>query len=199
MYRYHEPAGEIRLDCKIMRSNVDPQKIEQLMKALGREARGSGCIYFTGGASALLIGWRSSTVDIDIRLDPEPPGIFQAIAKLKQELDINIELASPQDFLPQLPGWRDRSIFIGREGEISFYHYDFTAQALSKLSRGYNRDLDDVVAMYEQKLFTLEKLRDCFNAIESELIRFPALDPDLLRNKIEQFIDRCENTSERNQ
>jgi hypothetical protein len=182
-----------------MRSNVDPQKIEQLMKALGRESRGSGCIYFTGGASALLIGWRSSTVDIDIRLDPEPPGIFQAIAKLKQELDINIELASPQDFLPQLPGWRDRSVFIGRQGEISFYHYDFTAQALSKLSRGYNRDIDDVRAMYEQKLFTLEKLCDCFDAIESELIRFPALDPDLLRNKIEQFIDRCESTSERNQ
>jgi hypothetical protein len=90
-------------------------------------------------------------------------------------LDINIELASPQDFLPQLPGWRDRSVFIGRQGEISFYHYDFTAQALAKLSRGYNRDIDDVLAMYEQKLFTLEKLRDCFNAIEAELIRFPAL------------------------
>jgi hypothetical protein len=51
--------------------------------------------------------------------------------------------------------------------------------------------------MYEQKLFTLEKLRDCFNAIESELIRFPALDPALLRNKIEQFIDRCESTLEK--
>jgi hypothetical protein len=85
-----------------MRSNIDPQKIKQLMQALGREAQGSGCIYFTGGASALLIGWRSATVDIDIRLDPEPPGIFQAIAKLKQELNINIELASPQDFLPPL-------------------------------------------------------------------------------------------------
>lgn len=68
-----------------MRPNVDQKKIEQLMQALGREAHGSGCIYFTGGASALLIGWRSSTVDVDIRLDPEPPGIFQAIAKLKQE------------------------------------------------------------------------------------------------------------------
>jgi hypothetical protein len=177
-----------------MRSNVDPQKIEQLMKALGREARGSGSIYFTGGASALLIGWRSSTVDIDIRLDPEPPGIFQAIAKLKQELDINIELASPQDFLPQLPGWRDRSIFIGRQGQISFYHYDFTAQALSKLSRGYNRDIDDVRAMYKQKLFTLEKLRDSFNAIESELIRFPSLNPALLRSRVEQFIESCEST-----
>jgi hypothetical protein len=180
-----------------MRSNVNPQKIEQLMKALGREARGSGSIYFTGGASALLIGWRNSTVDIDIRLDPEPSGIFQAIAKLKQDLDINIELASPQDFLPALPGWRDRSVFIGRQGEISFYHYDFTAQALAKLSRGYTRDLDDVQAMYKQKLFTLEALLNGFEVIEPELIRFPSLDPELLRNKVEQFIDRCENGSER--
>lgn len=181
-----------------MRSNVNSQKIEQLMKALGREARGSGSIYFTGGASALLIGWRNSTVDIDIRLDPEPSGIFQAIAKLKQDLDINIELASPQDFLPALPGWRDRSIFIGRQGGISFYHYDFTAQALAKLSRGYTRDLDDVQAMYQQKLFTLEDLHNGFEAIEPELIRFPSLDPELLRNKVEQFIDRCKNGSERN-
>jgi hypothetical protein len=74
------------------------QKIEKFMKALGREARNSGCIYFMGGASALLIGWRVSTVDIDMCLDPEPPGVFQAISKLKQELDVNIELASPQDF-----------------------------------------------------------------------------------------------------
>ena len=119
---------------------------------------------------------------IDIHLDPEPLGIFQAIAKLKQDLDINIELASPQDFLPPLPGWRDRSVFIRRQGEISFYHYDFTAQALSKLSRGYNRDINDVQAMYEKKLFSLEKLSNGFEAIEPELIRFPSLNPDLLRN-----------------
>jgi hypothetical protein len=181
---------------KIMRSNVDPQKIEQLMKALGRESRGSGCIYFTGGASALLIGWRSSTVDVDIRLDPEPPGIFQAIAKLKQELDINIELASPQDFLPPLPGWRDRSIFIGRQGGISFYHYDFTAQALSKISRGYDRDIRDVEAMYAQKLFSLPELYECFVAIEPELIRFPALDPDTLRDRLEKCIERLASTPE---
>jgi hypothetical protein len=179
-----------------MRPNVDPQKIKQLMQALGREANGSGCIYFTGGASALLIGWRSSTVDIDIRLDPEPPGIFQAIAKLKQELNINIELASPQDFLPPLPGWRDRSMYIGTQGQISFYHYDFTAQALSKLSRGYDRDINDVRAMYAQKLFSLKDLRNCFEVIEPELIRFPSLDPYALRAKIEKFIADLERNPE---
>ena len=61
----------------------------------------------------------------------------------------------------------------------------------------YNRDIDDVLAMYEQKLFSLEKLRDCFEAIAPELIRFPSLNPDLLRKRIEQFIERCESTSER--
>jgi hypothetical protein len=179
-----------------MRSNIDPQKIEQLMKALGREASGSGRIYFTGGASALLIGWRSSTVDIDICLDPEPPGIFQAIAKLKQELDINIELASPQDFLPALPGWQERSVFIRQHGKISFYHYDFTAQALAKLSRGYDRDTNDVQAMYDQKLFSLIELYNCFEAIEPELIRFPSINPALLRNKIEKFIESCKSKPE---
>jgi hypothetical protein len=175
-----------------MRPTVDPQKIERLMQVLGREAQGSGCIYFTGGASALLIGWRSSTVDVDIRLDPEPPGIFQAIAKIKQELNINIELASPQDFLPPLPGWRDRSVFIAKQGQISFYHYDFTAQALSKLSRGFDRDIKDVQAMYEQKLFALRELRDCFEAIAPELIRYPSLNPDLLRSRVENFVKRFE-------
>ncbi len=179
-----------------MRSTVDPEKIERLMQILGREARGSGCIYFTGGASALLVGWRDSTVDVDIRLDPEPPGVFQAIAKIKQDLNINIELASPQDFLPPLPGWRNRSVLIGKRGQISFYHYDFTAQALSKLSRGFDRDFNDVWAMYEQRLFSLSDLRDGFEAIVSELIRFPALDPEVLRGRVEEFIDRAQSRSE---
>lgn len=177
-----------------MRPNINPEKIEQLMSRLGREARGSGCIYFTGGASALLIGWRDATVDVDIRLDPEPSGIFQAIARLKRDLNINIELASPQDFLPPLPGWRSRSIFIGKRGQISFYHYDFTAQALAKLSRGYERDMDDVQAMHEQGLFSLTTLRDCFEAIEPELIRFPAIDPEVLKSRVAAFGQQVERS-----
>jgi hypothetical protein len=30
-----------------------------------------------------------------MRMDPEPAGVFEALAALKDELDINIELASP--------------------------------------------------------------------------------------------------------
>jgi len=87
---------------------------------------------------------------------------------------------------------RDRSVFIGIKGQISFYHYDFTAQALAKLSRGFDRDINDVRGMYQQKLFSLKELRDCFEAIEPELIRFPSLDPDALRNRVETFIQQLE-------
>ncbi len=175
-----------------MRSEVDPDKLRRLMKALGRSARGPGRIYLTGGASALLVGWRRSTVAVDIRLDPEPDGIFEAIARLKNELDVNVELASPQDFMPELPGWRDRSLFIERCGEVDFFHYDFYAQALSKLSRGHGRDRADVGAMFERGLIDVEGLRGALEATLPRIIRFPALDADVLRGRVEVFLKDLE-------
>jgi hypothetical protein len=42
--------------------------------------------------------------------------------------------------------------------------------------------------MYEQRLFSCIELRDCFEAIAPELIRFPSLDSDVLRSRVENFI-----------
>jgi hypothetical protein len=53
--------------------------------------------------------------------------------------------------------------------------------------------------MYKQKLFSLSNLRDCFEAISPELIRFPSLNPDMLRSRVEKFIERCEDNLEENQ
>jgi hypothetical protein len=64
------------------------------------------------------------TIDIDLKPDPEPPGFFEALPHLKEELDINIELACPDQFIPALPGWRERSLFVRREGPLEFFHYD---------------------------------------------------------------------------
>ena len=109
--------------------------MKRVLEALGRACRGSGVLYLTGGASALLEGWRASTIVTDLRLDPEPEGVFAAIARIKEELDVNIELASPSDFPPELGDWRSRSPLVGRFGAIEVRHYDFRAQALAKLAR----------------------------------------------------------------
>ena len=163
------------------------------MVALGDRVTGPGRIYFTGGATALLHGWRSMTVDVDLKADPEPAGFFEAIALLKDELAVNIELASPDHFIPTVPGWRERSPFISRHGSLDFHHYDPYSQTLAKLERGHARDLADVKAMRRTGLVDRAELLGLFQLIEADLIRFPALDPESFRVSVEKF---CEETAE---
>lgn len=154
-------------------------------------AEGTGRIYFTGGATAVLHAWREMTIDIDLKAEPEPAGLFEAIASLKDELDVNVELASPEDFIPAVPGWRERSLFIARHGPIDFFHYDPYGQALSKLQRWYDRDLSDVRSMAEHGLVSREKLRELFALIEPDLIRYPAIDPRSFREAVREFCNEA--------
>ncbi len=171
-----------------MRAASDAAKIERLMQGIGRLVRGPGRVYLVGGASAVTLGWRLATVDADLKLDPEPGGVFEAIAKLKDELDVNVELAAPDDFIPPVPGWRERSPFIARHGPVDFFHYDFYAQALAKIERGHATDLLDVRAMAERDLVGMEALARRFEEIAPHVARYPAIDPDAFRAKVERFI-----------
>lgn len=172
-----------------MRSEADRQRIEAFMVALGKRVHGEGSIYLTGGATAVLHGWRSTTIDVDIKPDPEPRGFFDAIASIKDELDVNVELASPDQFIPALSGWRERSIFIARHGTVQFFHYDPYSQALSKLQRRHARDLHDAKSMLKDGLIRVGQLRDLFAQIEPQLIRYPAIDPGSFRIAVQRFCD----------
>jgi len=170
-----------------MREPADGERIRRLAVELGRWAPRPTKLYLTGGATAVLEGWRESTVDVDLRIEPESDEILRAIAELKEALDINIELASPADFLPELPGWRERSRFRFREGGIEVYDYDLYSQALSKIERGFELDLADARAMISSGLVEPARLLDLFSRIEDELYRFPAVDPASLRERLERF------------
>src|SRR5437588_12591492 len=106
-----------------MREPVTAERLRVFMRAIAAATREPGRIYLTGGASAVLRGWRDSTVDIDLKLVPENDRMLRAIPDLKEKLSINVELASPDDFVPALPGWKSRSPFIAREGSIDFHHF----------------------------------------------------------------------------
>jgi hypothetical protein len=170
-----------------VRSNANKTKLESFLEALGNKARGSGRIYLTGGASALLIGWRQSTIDVDIKADPEPAGLFEALAELKDKLDLNIELASPDMFIPELPGWRDRSQFIARFGSIDFYHFDFYSQVLAKLERGHDRDILDVSEIKRLELVSCEILMELFREIQPLIKRFPSIEGGVFEQRVLEY------------
>ena len=155
------------------------------MDRLGRAASTALRVYFVGGTSAVLIGWRSATIDVDLMIRPHDDALLRAIPEAKEALDINLELASPADFIPLPAGWEERSPLIERRHLVAFHHFDFYSQALAKVERGHRQDIDDVNAMLERGLVAREEARRRFDEIEPELYRFPAIDPPTFRRAVE--------------
>ncbi len=141
------------------------------MRTLAEAGQAAARVYFTGGATAVLIGWRPSTIDVDIKIVPEHDHLFRAIPRIKEILQINDELACPADFIPVLPGWEERSPFIVSQGRLSFYHFDLYAQALAKVERSHTQDMADVAEMVRRGLVEPVRAWQYFHAIEPGLYR----------------------------
>ena len=156
------------------------------MQRLGERAERTGRVYLNGGATALLLGWRSTTIDIDIALGADAEHLLRLVPALKEELELNVELAAPADFIPELPGWQDRSQFIERADRVDFLHYDFYAQALAKVERGHAQDSSDVLEMLDRGLIDATKVLELFDRMESNLYRYPAIDPPTFRREVER-------------
>jgi len=170
-----------------MRDLVDAPHIERFMEALGRATKANGRVYLTGGATAVLQGWRASTIDIDIKVIPDSDELLREIPRLKEQLNINVELAAPSDFIPVPAGWEERSPLIRRVGMVSFHHFDPIAQALSKAERGHEQDLRDIEDLIASGLVDPADARAQFDSMEPELYRFPAIDPASFRRSVEQL------------
>lgn len=171
-----------------MRQMTTVDSVSRFMSELGKVAPRPVEVFFTGGVTAILHGWRPATVDIDLSLSEESDEILRALPRLKEQLGINVELASPPDFIPEVPGWRNRSIFIRTEGLASFFHYDPYSQALSKIERAHQQDVADVQNMFEQGLIDKTELLSLFEAIVPELFRYPAIDPPSFRRAVEKAV-----------
>ncbi len=72
---------------------------------------------------------------------------------------------------------------------MEFFHYDFRIQALTKLARGYERDVTDVRAMLDRGLVSREELTEALDAIRPDLIRYPALDREAFEKRVDEILD----------
>jgi hypothetical protein len=171
-----------------MRGLADAERLRRFLRELAREADADTAVYLTGGATAVLLGWRESTIDADILIVPERDALYRALPRLKEELQLNVEIASPAHFIPELPGWQERSLLIERLGRLSCYHYDPYSQALAKIERGHAKDLADVAQLIDRGLVGPKRLLELFDAIEPQLHRYPAVDPPSFRKRLDDVL-----------
>jgi hypothetical protein len=155
-----------------LRANVDRLRIDAFLRELGRAVQLPIRLYLVGGTTLVYERLRVATLDIDLtfEVDPAHHGVLmRAVARLKDDLGINAEEVSPADFIPLPSGWRERSPYVGRFGQLEVFHFDPVSAALSKLARGYERDLADVKTMLDAGLIEREQLGAAWNEIESLL------------------------------
>jgi hypothetical protein len=171
-----------------MREPANAERLERFMKALAAEAVEDASVFLTGGATAVLLGWRDTTIDADLVIVPDSDRLCRALPRLKEALHINVEIASPAHFIPELTGWRERSLFIARKGHVSFYHYDPYSQTLSKIERAHTKDLADVAQFLRRGLVEPARLRELFAAMEPHLYRYPAIDPPSFRRRLDAVL-----------
>jgi len=78
-----------------MRGLADAERLRRFCEELARAATADASVYLAGGSTAVLLGWRESTVDADILIVPEQDALYRVLPRLKEELRLNVEIASP--------------------------------------------------------------------------------------------------------
>lgn len=173
-----------------MRQPINKKILQTFFESISKNLKEHVDIYFTGGVTALLHGWRQSTIDIDLVMVPESDNVFRMFPELKNSLNINIEIASPAHFIPELPGWKERSIPIDKIGNVSFFHYDLYSQALSKIERGHSQDVQDVKKMISEGLVKIDLLKNLFQEILPKLYKYPAINKESFEKTFHEFISK---------
>lgn len=165
-----------------MRPDVDKGRIEHFLKQLGRSFHKSGRLYLVGGAAMVHAGVRTGAtedIDIEVHADDED-SLLEAIRTLKNTLNLNVELASPADFIPLPDQWEMNARYTGRYGSLDVFYFDFYSIALSKIHHGTSRDIHDVKLLLQHQFITLQELDQAYHNILPRVGKRPylKLDPE---------------------
>jgi hypothetical protein len=111
-----------------VREVADKARIEAFLEALAREATAETDVYLVGGTSAVLVGWRPTTIDLDLVMRPESDAMLRAIPALKERLRLydftaqalaKIERGHTRD-LADVEAMRARGLITGAEVRRQF-------------------------------------------------------------------------------
>jgi hypothetical protein len=147
---------------------VTSESIQAFLEKLGKSYSGSANFYLLGGTALLLLGNPRSTIDIDYTYEI-PSGKdqeFEALVnELGKEMRLDLESVPLGEFIPLDPDAFSRRKWIGQYGNITVYLFDLYTIALSKIARGFETDLDDVIFLINTHLIEFAELERLFQGM----------------------------------
>jgi hypothetical protein len=171
--------------------------VHYFLVKLGIEFRHPVRLYLVGGTTLVYEGLRDQSLDIDIdyEIASEHESEFvQTIRRLKDSLQINVEMASPADFIPLPAGWKDRAKFVGRFGQVDAFHFDLYSTSLSKIERGREGDFQDVMALVKAGHIDIDRLTVAYYDILPRMERQSLKrDPERIKTHFAAFLQMMQN------
>lgn len=156
---------------------------------MGERVPPSSNLVLVGGSALALLGSPRLTIDIDfVGDDVHPNELHQFIIQIAKELHIHVEPVPIDRFIPLPKGSEERQIRIGQFGNLEIYVADPYSIALSKLDRGLDTDLEDIIFLVRNNFITLDELE----RITRDAILYAGkfdLHPDML-DHLEELKDR---------
>ncbi|MEO6061649.1 MAG: DUF6036 family nucleotidyltransferase [Thermoflexales bacterium] len=136
-----------------------------------------------GGSALAFLGNRRSTLDIDyVGSDIHPEGWQIALGSLAAEMRLEIEPVPLAEMVPIPVGASQRCRVVGQFGVITVRVFDAYTIALSKVDRGTNTDIEDVVFLLRRGFIKA----DAFAAIVDQTLpnaaQYDIRPADLRRN-----------------
>ena len=142
--------------------------LQTFLRRLGERFTGAGDLYLLGGSALCLLGNPRTTMDVDYTFEPDVASIEQfeaTVAELADEMQLYADPVPIAEFVPLPPQAYERRRWVGRYGRLAVYVFDPYTIALSKIARGFEADLEDVMFMLHQGFIEFEELERHFDSI----------------------------------
>ena len=164
---------------------VSRASIIEFLNRLGGQFPSTASFYLLGGSALCFLGSPRETLDIDYTTDLDQNNVKEVeniIHQLASQLKLDVESFPIGEFIPLPPNATARRRFIGRFGSMDVYIFDLYTISLSKIARGFDADIEDVLFLLKQRLISFELLEQYFRIVLPDA---PKLDID--RNEFSEY------------
>lgn len=139
--------------------SLESEQILDFLDKLGKRVPDTTALYLLGGSALCLLGSPRPTLDIDYVGDDLKKDGFQILMEeIAQEIGLDVEAVPIDRFIPALIGSRERNQYYRTFGNVAVYIFDPYSIALSKVDRGFDTDIEDVVFLLRQGYINIEAL-----------------------------------------
>lgn len=161
---------------------MDNAEIQSILQNMGARVPPSSQLILIGGSALALLGSPRLTIDIDfIGDDVHPNALHKTIMQIARELEVHVEPVPLDRFIPLPEGSAERVIRIGQFGNLEIYVADPYSIALSKLDRGFDTDLADIVFLVQTRRVIFEDFECMVQEAISHARKFD-FHPDILEH-----------------